>query len=296
MDTYITRRQRVAFLLLVRNGPHILSLVRGEPILVVITSGRRQLQSPCPLQISIPGSDQNHHPLICKNRCGFCSAKEFELHSSSLQAEKKEKKNIMSQLPSSFEVRHCSTLQASFCTTVIFSWFSHFSSQSIVTAGLQGEWVGPEVSCDHSFLHCTSAPSHWEGSYTGCSFYFHSYSVPSSSLWCLLPSLSFLLCFDSLLLQAQVRSCCDELPQSNILLVTGICSGGWQRTAVGRQYAPLCLFRFIPSWDLQGHPSWPEMSNHSLKLAADKLWQGSTPQTLRAAACIDVLPKGLCLH
>lgn len=43
----------------------------------------------------------------------------------------------------------------------------------------------------------------------------------AAPLWCFLPSLSFLLCFDGSLLQAQVRSCCDDLPQSNVLLVTG---------------------------------------------------------------------------
>lgn len=144
MDTYITRRQRVAFLLLVRNGPHILSLVRGEPILVVITSGRRQLQSPCPLQISIPGSDQNHHPLICKNRCGFCSAKEFELHSSSLKAEKKEKEKYNVSAPqqlwgealqyfTSIFLHHCNFL-------MIFSLQFPVYCNSWVTRGVSWPW------------------------------------------------------------------------------------------------------------------------------------------------------------
>lgn len=183
------------------------------------------------------------------------------------------------------------------CTIAIFSWFSHLSSQPIVTAGLQEEWIGPEVSCDHSFLHCTSAPSLWEGSYTGCSFYFHSYSVFSSSPL-MLPAISLFLAVLWRLATAGTSKIMLWWASSKQCLAGNryLCSGTWQCTAVGRQYAPLCLFRFIPSRDSQGHPSWPEMSNHSMKLAADKLWQGSNLQAPRAVTCIDVLCKGLHLH
>lgn len=182
-------------------------------------------------------------------------------------------------------------------TTAIFSWFSRLSSQPIVTAALQEERLGPEVSCDHSFSHCTSAPSLWEGSYTGCSFYLHSYSVFSSSPL-MLPAISLFLAVLWRLSTAGTSQIMLWWSPSKQCLAGNryLCRGGWQCTAVGRQYAPLCPFRFIPSRDSQGHPSWPEMSNHSLKLAADKLWQGSSLRALRAVACIDVLPKGLHLH
>lgn len=183
------------------------------------------------------------------------------------------------------------------CTTAIFLWFSHSNSQPIVTAALQEEWLGPEVSCDHSFSHCTSAPSLWEGSYTGCSFYLHSYSVFSSSPL-MLPAVSLSLAVLWGLCTAGTSKIMLWWSPSKQCLAGSryLSSAGWQGTAVGRQYAPLCLFRFIPSRDSQGHPSWPEMSNHTLKLAADKPWQGSNPQALRAVACIDALPKGLYLH
>lgn len=150
-----------------------------------------------------------------ESRCGFCSGKEFE---HLLKQEKKMWCNI-SRPPAALRRGTAVFYKHLLCTTAIFSWFSHLTSQPIVTARLQEEWIGPEVSCDHS-LHCTCAPS-GEGVTVAAAFIFIPIQSSAAPLWCFLPSLSFLLCFDDLLLQAQVRSRCDELPQSNVLLVTG---------------------------------------------------------------------------
>lgn len=164
---------------------------------------------------------------------------------------------------------------------MIFSLDFPAYCNSWVTGGTNWPWglVWPLLT-----LHLCS---HWEGSYSGCSFYFHSYSVFSSSPL-MLPAISLFLAVLWRLATAGTSKITLWWAPSKQCLAGNryLCSGSRRSTAVGRQYAPLCLFRFIPFRDSQGHPSWPEMSSHSLKLAPDKLWQGCNLQALRAATLV----------
>lgn len=192
---------------------------------------------------------------------------------------------------------YCSVLQVSFVHhsnfLMIFSLDFPVYCNSWATGGMNWPWG---LLCPLLLtLHFCS--SFWEGSYMGCSFCFRSYPVFHSSPL-MLPAMSLFLAVLWRLATAGTRKIMLWWASSKQCLAGNryFSSGSWQCAAVGRQYAPLCLFRFDLSQDSQGHPSWPEMSNHSLKLAVDKLWQGSNLQALRAAACSNVLPKGLHLH